>query len=132
MIYQYKKSTHIHQPKACKFEQDGKEGIEDLMITFWTPLNFKARESNFLLRRNHKFWNALHNHTYDNIKKQWLDDMNLDPDKHCIVELENVSGVVSFKIYETVNSADNYYALNKKEWEVMDSEEDLDSGVFKI
>ena len=102
------------------------------MITFWTPLNFKARESNFLLRRNHKFWNALHNHTYDNIKKQWLDDMNLDPDKHCIVELENVSGVVSFKIYETVNSADNYYALNKKEWEVMDSEEDLDSGVFKI
>lgn len=131
MIYKYKKTTYVHQAKACKYVEDNKEGIDDLMITFWTPLNFKARESNFLLRRNHKFWNAMHQHIYDNIKRQWLDDMNLDVAKHNIAEIETVNDIVSFKIYET-ECTDKYYALGVKEWEVIDSELDPDLGVYKI
>mgnify|MGYP001162156751 FL=1 len=131
MIYKYKKTTHVYQTKACKYIQDDKEGVDDLMITFWTPLNFKARESNFLLRRNHKFWAGMHQHTYDNIKRQWLDDMNLDVEKHSIVEKETVGDVVSFKIYES-ESADENYSVTYKEWEVIDSELDPDVGVYKI
>ena len=36
MIYKYKKTTHLYQAKACKYVQDDKEGIDDLMITFDT------------------------------------------------------------------------------------------------
>ena len=48
MIYKYKNNSSLSGKGFCKYVQDDKEGIDDLMITFWTPLNFKARESNFL------------------------------------------------------------------------------------
>jgi hypothetical protein len=57
--------------------------------------------------------------------------MNLDVEKHSIVEKETVGDVVSFKIYES-ESADENYSVTYKEWEVIDSELDPDVGVYKI
>ena len=73
----------------------------------------------------------MHQHTYDNIKRQWLDDMNLEVETHSIVETETVGDVVSFKIYQT-ESADENYSITYKQWQELDSELDPDVGVYKI
>ena len=133
MIFKYRTVTSVHLKDACKYidEKDGLPKINDLMITFWQPLNFKGKEKNFLLRKDHDLWDAFLTIELNQLKRVWLNDMGLEWETHWIHELETVDGVTSFKIYE---HRFEYFDLwnNPREWELIDSEEDEDTGVFLI
>ena len=60
MIYKVKKTTHVFETKTCEYIENDIIKLEDLMITFWTPKNFKGKEKNYLLRRNHDNWSIMH------------------------------------------------------------------------
>ena len=53
MELNYKTYTEVYEKDGCLHVVDGKEKIDDLMITYWIPLNFKCKTHNFLLRNNH-------------------------------------------------------------------------------
>tara|TARA_B100001248_G_scaffold248905_1_gene221590 strand:- start:295 stop:696 length:402 start_codon:yes stop_codon:yes gene_type:complete len=133
MIYKFKTITSVYEKNACRYidETDGEPKINDLMITFWQPINFKGIEKNFLLRKDHKLWDAFLTIELNRLKKVWLEDMGLEPKKHWVNELETVNGITSFKIYEHRFEYSDVWA-NPRDWEVLDSEEDKDTGVFLI
>lgn len=135
MIYQYLTTRQVFQKNGCKHLVGSDEVYEDLMITYWTPLNFKAPQKNFILRKDHYLWDALHTIEENRAKKAWLETyFELDPDLHKIdmltSELTTQGLVNSFKIYEH-KIRDKFVFANTK-WDELDSESNEDTGVFQI
>ena len=135
MIYQYLTTRQIFQKNGCKHLVGSDEVYEDLMITYWTPLNFKAPQKNFILRKDHYLWDAMHTVEENRAKKAWLETyFELDPDIHKIdmlpSELTTQGLVNSFKIYE--HRIRDQYAYANTKWEQLDSEANDETGVFQI
>ena len=49
MELNYKTYTEVYEKDGCLHVVDGKEKIDDLMITYWIPLNFECKTHNFYL-----------------------------------------------------------------------------------
>lgn len=135
MIYQYLTTRQVFKKNGCKHLVGSDEVYEDLIITYWTPLNFKAPQKNFILRKDHYLWDAMHTVEENRAKKAWLETyFELDPEYHKIdmisSELTTQGLVNSFKIYEH-KILDKYVFANTK-WDELDSETDEDTGVFQI
>ena len=82
MEYNYKIYTEIYEKDGCLHIVDGKEKIDDLMITYWIPLNFKCKTHNFLLRNNHISSEQMIDRRNSQIQKLWLEELNIDSTKY--------------------------------------------------
>lgn len=75
MEYKYKTYSEIFKKNACTHIQDNREKIEDLIITYWKPLNFKGNTFNFLLRDNHVATIPMHNNFFKTVARKWINDL---------------------------------------------------------
>ena len=82
MELNYKTYTEVYEKDGCLHVVDGKEKIDDLMITYWIPLNFKCKTHNFLLRNNHISREMMIDRRNSQIQKLWLEELNIDPTKY--------------------------------------------------
>lgn len=126
MIYKVKKTTHVFETKTCEYIENDIIKLEDLMITFWTPKNFKGKEKNYLLRRNHDNWSIMHTKKQIKNEHEWLDELNLDKDKFCFYQTSMVDDTIHYKIVEKINPNNN----KEEQWEVHSL--DKDKGVFRL
>tara|TARA_B100001996_G_C18186329_1_gene410319 strand:+ start:10 stop:405 length:396 start_codon:yes stop_codon:yes gene_type:complete len=90
MEYKYKINTEVFLEDGGLHIVDGKEEIEDLMITYWTPLNFEGETFNFLLRDNHVAWVPMHNNFFKTVERAWIDKLNFD-EQYFFEELSRVT-----------------------------------------
>ena len=72
MEYKYKTYTKVYEKDVCKHIEDDEEKIEDLMITYWTPLNFEGESFNYLLRNNHVATIPMHNTFFQTVEREWI------------------------------------------------------------
>lgn len=126
MIYKVKKTTHVYETKTCEYIENDIIKLEDLMITFWTPKNFKAKEKNYLLRKNHDDWVIMHTKKQIKNEHEWLDELNFDKDKFCFLQTSMVDDIINYKIVEKSNPNNN----KEEQWEV--HKLDKDKGVFRL
>lgn len=82
MELNYKTYTEVYEKNGCLHVVDGKEKIDDLMITYWIPLNFECKTHNFLLRDNHISREMMIDRRNSQIQKLWLEELNIDPTKY--------------------------------------------------
>lgn len=72
MEYKYKTYTKVYEKGVCKHIENDEEKIEDLMITYWTPLNFEGESFNYLLRNNHVATVPMHNKFFKTVEREWI------------------------------------------------------------
>ena len=75
MEYTYKTYTEVFKENACEHIEGGEKKLENLMITYWVPLNFEADTYNFLLRNNHEATKPMTEKRYNEIEKLWLEKL---------------------------------------------------------
>ena len=135
MIYQYITTRRVWEKNGCKHLVGSDIVAEDLIITQWTPLNFNAVPRNFILRKNHYLWDAMHIVEENRAKTGWLENyFRLDPAIHKINITDETltdNGLVkSFKIYE--HRISDRFIFDNTKWDELDAEADDDTGVFQI
>ena len=62
MEYKYKTYTEVFKENACEHIEGGEKKLENLMITYWVPLNFEATK-------------PMTEKRYNEIEKLWLEKL---------------------------------------------------------
>ena len=113
MKFKVTTETTVYGHDACQYirEEDGKEKITDLMVTTYTPDTDLLTPKQFFLRKDHDRWGELHSINFNNIKKEWLEELDekLGIDK-TVYSIDEVSWLV--KDIEDINIVSSTYTLN--------------------
>lgn len=129
MIYTIKETTHILESKTCEYIENDIIKLEDLMVTIWKPVNFKAKEKNYILRNNHDNWEIMHTNRFEVIKREWVQELNFDPEEYRFIECgrNETENTIDFHLCEydpfDVEKLDNTWEHHTK---------DKDKGIFKL
>ena len=129
MIYTIQQTTQVLEKKACEYIENDIIKLEDLMVTIWKPLNFNGKEKNFCLRNNHDEWQLKHTNRLEVVKRQWIEELNLDPEEYRFEECsrDETKNTIDFNLIEY----DPFYVPSADDtWE--HHEEDKNKGVFKL
>lgn len=82
MILEYKKETSVLEKDAYVNEVDGQRVVKDLMITYYTPINFEGTVKNYCLGYEHPNWERMHAEYEERMHKEWLVELEIDPEKY--------------------------------------------------
>ena len=99
------------------------------MVTIWKPVNFKAKEKNYILRNNHDNWEIMHTNRFEVIKREWVQELNFDPEEYRFIECgrNETENTIDFHlcVYDPfdVEKLDNTWEHHTK---------DKDKGIFKL
>lgn len=78
MILEYKVETKIKVIKGCQHIENGIIRNDNLMVTEYTPINFKGTKKSFFLRDGHELWKTQHIKAEKDIHKEWLKELGYD------------------------------------------------------
>ena len=93
MILEYEKKQSIYAEKACEHIVNGVIRYDDLIITYYKPINFSAQPKNFLLRDGHIDWDKKHLDFEMKMHKEWLEELGYNTNKFS----------VDFETHEIIN-----------------------------
>tara|TARA_B100000965_G_C19491410_1_gene713186 strand:+ start:735 stop:1076 length:342 start_codon:yes stop_codon:yes gene_type:complete len=105
MILEYTIETSILEKDAYHDEINGQRFTKDLMITYYTPTNFKGTIKNYTLGQGHPYWDRMHQEALEKFHKEWLVELNYDPEKYfvandtlAIVRHQTVGTLTTFEL----------------------------------
>ena len=76
MELKYTKTSLVQQVGGYVHMVDGVEKTDDIIVTYYRPVNFEGTVKNFVLGDNHELWEQLHDAFETKILTEWMIELN--------------------------------------------------------